>query len=437
MNKLLQLSTYGIKNIESEVTINFSNETIEKGISKINNVKGIFGYNGAGKSAIMGSVDFYKNIVCNQTFLMQNETKQQLNKLINYKRKEFFISMIYEYKNNIVIKHCIKLNKSDISTDYIISEESIMLSSGRTLSEKYKTIIAKTKNDLYINPCFSVPNDFLVNVDLEYTSIIQQVVKKMALNKSSNKATIDFSDLEKIIFHCFTCANSIDVYLLSSDKHNNYHIDKNVVRNLIIEIERLKDVSDETWTDTYSDDEIVPITSFKIYEKENKKLEKFLQIFKPDIKEIQLIKTQDRSIYHVRKLFVYKDYNVELEFESSGIKQLVKLFSYLSRCAKGHITFIDEIDTNINAVYLEKLISFFKKYGEGQLIFTTHNIETMNALKSQSKAIDVLGTNNKIDTWVAKGNKSPISDYISGTFPNSPMNIEDFDFINIFLGEDE
>ena len=61
----------------------------------------------------------------------------------------------------------------------------------------------------------------------------------------------------------------------------------------------------------------------------------------------------------------------------------------------------------------------------------------MNALKSQSKAIDVLGANNKIDTWVAKGNKSPISDYISGTFPNSPMNIEDFDFINIFLGEDE
>ena len=195
MNKLLQLSTYGIKNIENEVTISISNETIEKGISKINNVKGIFGYNGAGKSAIMGSIDFYKNIVCNQTFLMQNETKQQLNKLINYKRKEFFISMIYEYKDNIVIKHCIKLNKSDISFDYIISEESIMLSSGRTLSEKYKTIIAKTNNDLYINPCFSVPNDFLVNVDLEYSSIIQQVVKKMALNKSSNKATIDFSDL--------------------------------------------------------------------------------------------------------------------------------------------------------------------------------------------------------------------------------------------------
>ena len=38
MYKLLQLSTYGMKNIEREITINFSNETIKNGITKINNV---------------------------------------------------------------------------------------------------------------------------------------------------------------------------------------------------------------------------------------------------------------------------------------------------------------------------------------------------------------------------------------------------------------
>ena len=42
----------------------------------------------------------------------------------------------------------------------------------------------------------------------------------------------------------------------------------------------------------------------------------------------------------------------------------------------------------------------------------------------------------EIDTWVAQGNKSPITDYATGAFPNSPMNIEDFDFINIFFGEE-
>ena len=114
---------------------------------------------------------------------------------------------------------------------------------------------------------------------------------------------------------------------------------------------------------------------------------------------------------------------------------MVKLFSFLSKCANGHIVFIDEIDSNINAVYFEKLISFFKNYGQGQLIFTTHNIEAMKALKNQSRSIVVLGVDNKLDTWIGKGNKSPISDYITGSFPNSPMNVEDFDFINIFMEE--
>ena len=71
------------------------------------------------------------------------------------------------------------------------------------------------------------------------------------------------------------------------------------------------------------------------------------------------------------------------------------------------------------------------------MIFTTHNIEAMKALKNQSRSIVVLGVDNKLDTWVSKGNKSPINDYINGDFPNSPMNIEDFDFINIFMGDDE
>ena len=250
--------------------------------------------------------------------------------LIDFANKCNCFYFLAQEKNTILsIKEFTSLIKDYFNMDYIISEESIMLSSGRTLSEKYKTIISKAINDLYINPCFNISDSFLANVDLEYSSIIQQIVKKMAINKTTNKKNIEYSELEKIIFHCFTCINSIDVYLLSSDKHNDYHIDKNIVRNLIIEIERLKNISGETWTDTYFDDEIVPITSFKMYEKENKKLEKFLQIFKPDIKEIRLIKNQDRSIYHVRKLFVYKDYKVELEFESSGIKQLVKLFFYL------------------------------------------------------------------------------------------------------------
>ena len=432
MYKLLQLSTYGIKNLENEIIITFSNETIENGINKLNNIKGIFGYNGSGKSAIITSIDLYKNIICDSTFLIQNETKEKLNKLINYKKQEFYISMIYQYQKNSVLKHYIKIFKNKLTSNYYISEEGILLSTGRTLSDKYKLLILK-KNEKIISDYDNKNNklDYLSNANLEYTSIMQLVAKRVIQNKEKN-----FSEIEKIILYCFLCINNIEVYLLESDKHNNSKLANNVIKTLLSDYNS-KNINNEIFNDIYySDDEIIDIKSFHLYEEETKKLEKFIQIFKPDVKEIKIIKQEDFSFYHLKKLFVYENYNVELEYESSGIKQLVKLFSYLMNCAKGKIVFIDEIDTNINTIYFEKLISFFKKYGKGQLIFTTHNIESMNILKKQTKSIVVIGNDNKIDTWVAQGNKSPITDYATGAFPNSPMNIEDFDFINIFFGEE-
>ena len=438
MNKLLQLTTYGMKNLENSVTLTFANETIEKGITKINNVKGIFGYNGAGKSAIMTSVDFYKNIVCNPTFLAQDETKEQLDKLINYKTKEFFISATFEYHKNKVLKHYIKIKKSNLNSDYIISAEGYSISAGRTLSDKYVTIIEKKEHEIFINDKINSSDnlEYLKNIDLDYLSI-SQIILKSLLKRTDNDSDVEISNIETLILHCYFSIDNIDVFLLASDRHKNYCMDKKRIHNLIQKVEILKNQNEDSWIETYIDDDIVPIEDFDKYKKENLKLQKFIQIFKPEVLEIQPIPLKDKKFYHVRRLFVYKDYKVELEFESSGIKQLVKLFTYLMKCANGHTVFIDEIDTNINAVYFEKLISFYRNYGKGQLIFTSHNIEAMKTLKKQSKSILVLGVNNKIDTWIGKGNGSPVTDYTNGLIPNSPMNVEDFDFINIFYGDEQ
>ena len=411
----------------------------EKGISKINNVKGIFGYNGAGKSAIITSVDFYNKIVCNPNFLLQNDTKDSLSKLINYIRNEFYISALFEFDRGIVIKHIIKLVKDNVLSDFIISEESISMSMGRTLNDKFKPIIEKKEKELYINE--KIKNTSNQNYDcslndLKYNSIVQFMIQKMIDHNKEQNNNEDFSLLEKIVISLYSSVNSILVYMQDSDIHSNYKIDNNLIIDLITRVKEIKvDLFDSI--DIYTSDTIVPKNELKKYEEENKKLERFIKYFKPDLKEIKLIPSENRNVYNVRKLFVYENHRVEFEFESSGIKQLVKLYSYLEKCANGRIVFIDEIDTNINAVYFEKLVSFFKNYGKGQLIFTTHNIEAMKALKNQSRSIVVLGIDNKLDTWVGKGNKSPINDYINGDFPNSPMNVEDFDFINIFIGEEE
>ena len=343
--------------------------------------------------------------------------------------------MIFEYAQGIVIKHSILLKKRETTDDYVIYEEKIELSSRRTLNEKYESVITKKDNQIHINDRFKEQASYILNTDLSYISIIQVVVKKM-LEQNNIDLKKEVNVFEKIILNLFASIMKIDVYLLSSDKHNNFFADKKGVQELLSIPEQLKSngINLENY---FADDDLVAIEDYKNYTLVNKKLEKFIQIFKPELKEIKLILLEDRKFYHIRKLFVYENFNVELEYESSGIKQLVKLFTYLERCANGSISFIDEIDTNINTFYFKKLISFFKEYGNGQLIFTTHNVEAMDVLRSVSKSIVVLGNDNKTDTWVPVGNKSPINDYLSGKFPNSPMNIEDFDFINIFQGDNE
>ena len=436
--KVLQITTSGMKNISKDIVITFANSTIEKGIKKINNVKGIFGFNGAGKTAFVTSVDLYRKVVLNPTYLMQNDTTKKLDKLLNYSLKAFNISIVFEFKGNTVLKHSIKIEKSRVNNLYYISHEDISLSSGRTLDDKYKNLI--TKDGVKLSPTedkgiFDGSVDYLKETELNYSSIVSKVISKLTEQIKTTNDSSNYSFGEKVILALYSNVRNIDVYLSNDDNHNNFVIDKNILDEIISGAETLKQKR-ETWIDLYSDDVVIPKQLIDVYEKDNKRLERFIRIFKPEVKEIALDKVEEGELYHIRKIFKYDHYNVEFEFESSGIKQLVKLFTYLYRCSKGGVVFVDEIDTNINTVYFSKLVSFFKKYGEGQLIFTTHNVEAMNALKGQSRSILALGKDNNMDVWVGKGNKSPVKDYMEGFFPNSPMNVEDFDFINIFFGED-
>ena len=129
---------------------------------------------------------------------------------------------------------------------------------------------------------------------------------------------------------------------------------------------------------------------------------------------------------------VYKSYSVDAEFESTGIKKLIKLFGYLKMMAEGGIVFIDEFDSNLHDVYLCALLEYLMDYGEGQLCFTTHNVGPMDILKSHKKSIDFLSVDHKIYPWIKNGNYSPSNLYRNGMIEGSPFNVESIDFIGIF-----
>ena len=163
-------------------------------------------------------------------------------------------------------------------------------------------------------------------------------------------------------------------------------------------------------------------------------MESFLQLFKTDIKSIDIDKKEDKDYYECRLLVDYGGYTVDTEFESTGIKKLIRIFDALQGAANGQIVFIDEMDSNINDVYLCKLIEYLMLYGKGQLCFTTHNTSPMTELRNGKKSIDFLSNDNFIVSWSTNGNYKPENLYKQGLIKYLPFNIEPEDFIGV-LGE--
>lgn len=134
---------------------------------------------------------------------------------------------------------------------------------------------------------------------------------------------------------------------------------------------------------------------------------------------------------------VYEDYTLDKEFESRGIKKMMDLFNYLNTASNGGIVFIDELDSNINDVYLDKIIEYFVYYGRGQLCFTSHNLSPMTVLKRNKNAINFISSINTVHTWTKKGNLSPENAYKNGFIEDSPFNVDPSDFLGILGGDDE
>ena len=172
------------------------------------------------------------------------------------------------------------------------------------------------------------------------------------------------------------------------------------------------------------------------YEKRIERLYGFISIFKRDLKRIVIDKTDEKEFYNCDLIMEYENYKVSAEFESTGIKKLIKLYEFFDEMAAGDIVFIDELDSNLHDVYLCALLEYLMEYGEGQLCFTTHNIGPMDILKRNKKSIDFLSVNHKIYPWVKNGNYSPANLYKNGMIEGSPFNIDSTDFIGVFSTEE-
>lgn len=441
---LVNYRVKGIKTLEEEVSLSFYKKTITMPLdTKEYNIKGIYGINGSGKSGIVASADILRNLLLDDGYLNNPMVQKNLDAIINKKSKELFIGadFLAEYKEKTYLYRYGILLKKTVTDKFAIS------------SEKLSYRLATSKKDDF-NSLIEVKNGIIDYIDIKDDEELKNTFIQNTLNLLSMSA-VSSVFLDKMYPYEEQINNIISldgvlllinlgirmkVYMDQSDNHIDY-----LLKNMLMYT--METDKDDTYIDSLrkgalrlnrssidaisGGTDLIAKPIYTLYEKKVKRLKEFIKIFKSDLTDITIDRKEDGDNYVCNLNMVYGDYVVHTEFESTGVKKLIRLFDFLQNMVQGGIVFIDEFDSNLHDVYLCALLEYLMEYGKGQLCFTTHNVGPMDVLKRNKKSIDFLSIDHKIYPWTTNGNYSPSKLYRNGMIEGSPFNVDSIDFIGI------
>lgn len=432
---LLSITLSGIKNIEKPVTLNFYKKTIDKNFDPVKyRVKAIYGENGAGKTALITGINIFREIILKNTYLADSANQRLLSELINKKSNCFSFECEYLIQNDQllqVFRYSFSIAKNE-SARFKLCSEKLEKKNGNSANNVYHMVFSIEKGDI-VEGKFGTRDEYIRKAAINLLK--ERPFIRATLGELTENIESDFETAFNII-SIMILAIDLKVYLVREDRHTSYIFSKQV---------RLDDVSfpyDDlmqllrTSDDFISNDDMnhVPKIIFDLYKEKVKKMTGFIQLFKRDLTDIEIDRKDNGDYYDCELVMNYDGYKINCEFESTGVRKLITLYNSLDAAVSGSIVFIDEMDANLNDVYLYRLIEYFVHYGKGQLCFTTHNIGPMDALQDMKNSIEFLSNDNVLTTWTKRGNSTPESCYRNGLIENLPFNISAEDFLSI-LGD--
>lgn len=430
---LLNVSVSGVKCIEDEIRLNFYKKTIDKDFNPDSyRIKAIYGENGAGKSAIITGIKIFYDYIVGGNYL--NETKNQkfLAEIINKRTKKFTIAFEYLVNlsdDNLVYRYTLEVGLNE-NNMFVVNSETLSYKNGNYPNNNYSNIYESKNGELTNISCEDNVGDIKKKTANLLSTNSFAYLYIMRFTKEQNT---DNSLLAHIMLFIIFAA-TFKIYMAEEDQHELYFMRKNIKeRNInnetfgvdfeeyINELDKISGVNEK----------YIRKEDYAEYRSKIGRLTEFIKLFKRDLVTIDIDKKDNGDVYVCDLNLNYGDYSVNKEFESTGIKKLIRLFDCFDAASGIGIVFIDELDSNLNDVYLCKIIEYFMYYGRGQLCFTTHNLDPMSVLKENKNSIEFLSSDNHLVSWVTRGNASPENCYKNGMIENSPFNIEASDFVGI------
>ena len=432
---LLNMDVCGIKNIQKNVHLSFYKKTVDKEFdSEKYRVKAIYGENGAGKSALITAVKIFQNFILNNNYLNDSKTQIFLDEIVNKATQTFCFECEFLLSSNTVNRvhhYSVCIGKSENGM-YEIQSESLKVKNGDYANSRYKMVFESRNGELTFLDCGDNEREWMEKKSMNLLSSHSFVGLYM---KNFEVDNMDSVDLFINIIACMTFALVINVYIAEEDQHELYFLRKKLKGNVLDKqkmIDELFGYEDRVNTFFRVNESHVDKKYFEQYKERIGQLTQFIKIFKSDLVSIDIDAKENGEEYVCDLNLNYGDYVINKEFESTGIKKLIRLFDCFGSASTNGIVFIDEMDSNLNDVYLCKLIEYFMYYGKGQLCFTTHNLDPMTVLKENKNSIDFLSSDNHLVSWTSRGNASPDNCYKNGLIEDSPFNIDATDFVGIF-----
>lgn len=439
MNKmfyLLNVGVSGVKSLKEEVRLNFYKKTVDKDFNPEKyRIKAIYGENGSGKSALITAMKIFRELIVNENYLTDSKTQIFLDEIINKSTRTFkfnceFLSGL-SHKKKQVYFYSVEIGQSDTKS-FIIKHEILKVRNGNYANSKYITVFESKNGELIELACDENDRHKIEKKMINLLSTNSFVYLYMV---NSVKENVQLNDLMLQIISFVLFVALLKVYIVEEDQHELYFFRKRLREssfNNKLKLEGGKDIINGLNDLSSVNEKLVSKKDFEKYKEKVEQLTRFIGIFKRDLVSIDIDARENGENYECELNLNYGEYSINREFESTGIKKLIRLFDCFTMANEGGIVFIDEMDSNLNDIYLCKLIEYFMYYGKGQLCFTTHNLDPMTVLKENRNSIDFLSSDNHLVSWVSRGNATPENCYKNGMIEDSPFNIEASDFIGMF-----
>lgn len=414
--RIIKTELFNFKNVNYG-QIKYLNYSSVNSRAKIenNDVLGIYGQNGSGKTAIIEAMDILKNL------LSGHKVPFDYSGIIRTDGSTKIITHFYiEYKNSkykAIYEVSLKSN-FDKKIIEICNEKLSYYTRGAT----WKSL----RSFAFSNPYYD--NSLILNEEKVDISVShKQHFEDFPLCKHINSLALFCSQKNASVFFNNTLIDSFVSYEPNNQECSNFTA---VLTSLfyfgncylsVIKVNQLSDINNDYVVPINifreSDDTIVQACLPLLIGNSNRELPESiynelkkvipainiaLKSIVPNLKiEINEIKKEVKP--DNKKYVTFDVYSIRenkkflIKYESEGIKRIVSLLHYLiSLYNKREICLIvDELDSGIFEYLLGELLGVFSEEAKGQLIFTSHNLRAFEKMNSKHFICSTTNPNNR------------------------------------------